>query len=810
MSINSDDLENVLDAETLKALGVEIDYTKKKVYITAHRDNVDFIKEYMNDQDFNFIGESVKIRYDHDGVGCQEPTDSPVPQDPIRCYEFSSSSSSSLGDEICTPSIEVDIYGTTAEGICNPTTETLTISDDCGCDESDNCTWRKDTAPSWYEVFDTSASIVSGTNHFFQQDDSFIQVKAENIGGNNIFVLRQVERTTYYALDFDPDIIVDDIIELSKCPCIFSPQKTSIYYNLNVLINIKEDFNSALNGYEYTNDYEVKTIAKIQGADQIINNCHGVGNIYQPNGVFVESEELYNQWRHDLSKGFFFRKDNGELIKEESFNVNKIVIECDLSSSSSSDSSFSSESSISGESTSSTSSSSSNSSSSSESSSQSEVSSSSSSSSSEYINSSSSSSSNSSSSSSFDERCEPKIYGENRFGQSVVFNENGSRVFVSSLIDAKIWVYDIHLPNPPTGVPGYTFVETISGPTNIDFGWSINVSADGSELIVGAPAYDNDKGRIYHYTYASGFSLSGSYTPPDAIGVTVENPKGDRFGHSVDVSSDGSYFAIGSPYNKNDVFNNGFQAGAVYVLDNTLTLREKVQPSDGEPQDVFGWDVSINVDGSRFVASSFDDDDLGIRSGSVYVFDWNVSSYDLNAKLTASDGDEEYRFGKSISIAERADVIIVGAYKDNNINGVFAGAVYEYRWDGSDWVETKIITNDSIDGSSFGFDVDVNACGNAFIATALSYQEPYEDVDGDIYVFTYNGSWTQELKFTDNLETTDRYGYVAAISENGIYIATSSPTYNVDSGMVHIYNLDNTCYSVSVNCDDVVGSSSSE
>jgi hypothetical protein len=43
-------------------------------------------------------------------------------------------------------------------------------------------------------------------------------------------------------------------------------------------------------------------------------------------------------------------------------------------------------------------------------------------------------------------------------------------------------------------------------------------------------------------------------------------------------------------------------------------------------------------------------------------------------KLTASDGKASANFGRSVAISD--DFAVVGAYKDDNVNGDQAGAVY--------------------------------------------------------------------------------------------------------------------------------------
>ena len=97
-------------------------------------------------------------------------------------------------------------------------------------------------------------------------------------------------------------------------------------------------------------------------------------------------------------------------------------------------------------------------------------------------------------------------------------------------------------------------------------------------------------------------------------------------------------------------------------------------------------------------------------------------------KIEASDGMDENTFGHSVSID--GDVCVVGAYRDNETRG----AVYVYRFDGSDWVEEQKLTasdefvnNNCISYVSCYSVVVASAAGVAETLTSLAVKSRYRN-----------------------------------------------------------------------------------
>lgn len=100
-------------------------------------------------------------------------------------------------------------------------------------------------------------------------------------------------------------------------------------------------------------------------------------------------------------------------------------------------------------------------------------------------------------------------------------------------------------------------------------------------------------------------------------------------------------------------------AAACMVPTSAETLNEsaKLFASDGAEDDRFGGDASIS--GDTVVVGAVLHDEAGTDSGSAYVFTRSDGVWSEQAKLIVSDGSAHDRFGQSVSIS--GDTALVGA-----------------------------------------------------------------------------------------------------------------------------------------------------
>jgi hypothetical protein len=295
--------------------------------------------------------------------------------------------------------------------------------------------------------------------------------------------------------------------------------------------------------------------------------------------------------------------------------------------------------------------------------------------------------------------------------------------------------------------------ELLANDGAIDDSFGFSVAVDGDFAAVGAPFEDangTDSGSAYV------FERSGGTWPQIAKVTAFDGADGDRFGRSLDI--DGNTLAVGAHFADAP----GTDSGAVYVFvdQGVFVLEAKVTAIDSEALDSFGFDVAI--DGDTLVVGSPLDDDDGLNSGSVYVFERTGSVQ----KLTAPTGAAGDRFGWSVDIV--GDRLIAGAIFDDDM-GVDAGAAYTFtRPPAGSWTYEQTLTaSDGAAGDEFGRRVAL--AGDRAVVTAPLHDDNGAD-SGAAYAFVYTGSWTQEAELLDPSGAAgDEFGSsVDLISAGGI------------------------------------------
>ena len=295
-----------------------------------------------------------------------------------------------------------------------------------------------------------------------------------------------------------------------------------------------------------------------------------------------------------------------------------------------------------------------------------------------------------------------------------------------------------------------------------------NVSISGDTAIVGAQ-WDDDLG-----------SKSGSaYVYVRSDGVWTEQAKlnasdgaaEDQFGHVVSISGD---TAVVGAFGDDDL---GSQSGSAYVYvrsGEVWTEQAKLTASDGAGSDRFSFSVSVS--GDTIVVGAYQDDDLGGNSGSAYVYVRSGEVWTEQAKLTAGDGARGDRFGFNLSVS--GDTAVVGAYQDDDL-GSKSGSAYVYVRSGEVWTEqAKLTASDGAADDRLGFSVSVS--GDT-AAVGAYFDDDSGSKSGSVYVFVRNGViWTEQAKLTaSDGAADDQFGRKVSISGDTVVVGSQ---YDDDSG----------------------------
>lgn len=201
------------------------------------------------------------------------------------------------------------------------------------------------------------------------------------------------------------------------------------------------------------------------------------------------------------------------------------------------------------------------------------------------------------------------------------------------------------------------------------------------------------------------------------------------------------------------------------------TEKQKLKASDGAAEDYFG--LSVSVSGGLAVVGSMADDDMGLESGSAYVyrFDSGSGSWTEEAKLTASDGTDGDTFGASVCVS--GDVILVGTPRDDD-SGQNSGSVYVYRFDSGSgtWIEeAKLIASNG--AAEDGFGGSLAASGEVILIGAEAGDGNSAD-SGAVYVFRHDagsGTWIEEaILIASDGVSHDSFGIAVSLSGDAALI----------------------------------------
>lgn len=252
---------------------------------------------------------------------------------------------------------------------------------------------------------------------------------------------------------------------------------------------------------------------------------------------------------------------------------------------------------------------------------------------------------------------------------------------------------------------------------NDQSGWSISLSADGSRLAIGAryndgaggTASDAGQARVYEWNNTSWVQL----------GMDIDGEAaGDESGRSVSLSADGSRLAVGAHFNDDS----GGNAGHVRVYDwnNTSWVQLGMDINGEAADDLSGRSITLSADGNRLAIGAWGNDDNGLSSGHVRVYEWDGTSWlqlglDIDGEAAGDDS------GTSVTFSANGSRLAIGAY-GNDGNGLTSGHVRVYEWDGTSWVQLGLDIDGEAAGDESGRSVSFSADGSR-----LAIGAPFND-----------------------------------------------------------------------------------
>jgi hypothetical protein len=161
---------------------------------------------------------------------------------------------------------------------------------------------------------------------------------------------------------------------------------------------------------------------------------------------------------------------------------------------------------------------------------------------------------------------------------------------------------------------GWMRIGIVNGQSYDNSGYSVSLSGDGTMVAIGSPNINNSVGccRVYQ------FITTGGTTGFIQVGQKISKNESTQFGWSVSLSRDGTNVAIGSPYTNNfSGQSNVYKLGSTGGTTGWISLGQDI---DGETIEKSGYSVSLSGDGTILAIGAPNNNTNGINSGQSRIY----------------------------------------------------------------------------------------------------------------------------------------------------------------------------------------------
>lgn len=381
-----------------------------------------------------------------------------------------------------------------------------------------------------------------------------------------------------------------------------------------------------------------------------------------------------------------------------------------------------------------------------------------------------------------------------------------------------------------------------SNPDEFDhFGSAISLSADGRTLAVGTTSEESNATGINgnqndNSQFAAGavyvFRFDGMGWAQQAYVKASNTAFGGWFGKDVSLSEDGNTLAVGAPFevsgatgingDQNNDLARGSGAAYLFRYDGTNWMQEAyIKASNPDEFDNFGSAISLSADGNTLAVGADGEgsnatgvnadqsDNSASQAGAAYIFRFDGADWSQQSYIKASNTDADDRFGGVVMLGADGNTLAVAAIgedsvatgvngdeSDNSVGaiGLSAGAMYVFRFNGTDWSQQAYIKASNTDladaggnADKFGFSAALSADGNTLAVGAIGEDSSASGLGGNqgdnsvgnsgaAYVFHFDSSdWTQQAYVkASNTGVGDEFGYAMSLSADGNTLAVGA------------------------------------
>ncbi|TNF70247.1 MAG: DUF4347 domain-containing protein [Gammaproteobacteria bacterium] len=367
------------------------------------------------------------------------------------------------------------------------------------------------------------------------------------------------------------------------------------------------------------------------------------------------------------------------------------------------------------------------------------------------------------------------IYGAlgDEVGRAVTITDDGSRIAFSSL-DNYVSVYD--WDGSSWNQVGSNILEEAADDL---VGHSITFNNDGSRIAVSAMNNDDNGAnsghvRIYEFNGTAWVQLGA-----DIDGEAAN----DQSGRSISLSSDGNTIAIGAAQNSQVTFWAGHVR--VYEYNGTAWVQKGADLDGAILTELKGWSVSLSDNGDILAIGS-----LGAGSnGFVSIYQYNGTAWvQLGSDIVGEAVNDQS--GASVSLSSDGTRVAIGA-PENDDNGLGSGHVRVYDWNGSAWVQVGNDIDGEAEDDQSGWSVSLSSDGNTLVVGAFKNDDNGSD-SGHVRIYQWTGSFWALSRDIDGMAADDENGWSVAVSADASHFVIGAPRNDgngAESGQVRVYSL---------------------
>ena len=382
------------------------------------------------------------------------------------------------------------------------------------------------------------------------------------------------------------------------------------------------------------------------------------------------------------------------------------------------------------------------------------------------------------------------IYGPNIeesqifFGASTAISADGARVVVAApgtddgdtFNAGEVYIFDETIVDSTNTT--WLLTERFRGPGESQIVLSpVSMSSAGDRFAVGYPFHAG--GQVQVFEESNGWSQGITLALPWE--TTTEE---SWFGYAIDMSDSGAYLAVGAPRDTVSGSASVFRReanGSWSLLGNIITAQESTE--------LFGWSISLVESSTLRVAVGAPS--YNTETGLVRVYDWIGDEW-VQIGETLQGDDILSRFGETCALSADGTVLAIGV-----VGSPFeVGQVQIYRQVEGVWVADEQVIRGSESGGAFGTALSITPDGNT-LAIGGPANSVFGENSGHIQVWSYDGfAWYLQGSSIGG-DANAAYGSSVAVTSDGQRVVGGAPQAAYDSsipenGYFRVYDRDET------------------